>query len=108
MPHFGRRKVRAEQLRHAGKVAVRHDCYAFDLLVVVADKVHVRGEAAEVLPSRKALRMNQYAFEFGVVGEIAIDSSAETAEILFAQRSAGFEQAASNLKCNTSSHKVCT
>ncbi len=47
MPHFGRREVLAQPFRHAGKRTVRHDGNAFDLLVVVADGVHVRSEAAE-------------------------------------------------------------
>lgn len=65
-------------------MAVRHYGHAFDLLVVLADKLHMRGESAEVLPSGKSLRMNQHATKFCMVREIGIDSTAEIAEVLLA------------------------
>src|SRR5450631_4746245 len=53
VPHFGRGEVLGQRFPDAGDRAVRHDGQAFDLLVVTADEVHVRGESPEVLPPGK-------------------------------------------------------
>lgn len=90
VPYFGGRKVFATR-GYIGDRAVGDDCHAFDLLVVLTDKVQVRGESPEALPAGKFLGMNQHAVQFGVLSEIGIDRNAETAEILFAERRVGLE-----------------
>ena len=73
MPDFGRREVLAKGLRNAGHMTVRHDGYAFDLPVVLPNKVHVGGEAPEVFPSGEALGTDHHAVEIGVIGEVGVD-----------------------------------
>ena len=44
----------AKRLAYCGDWAIRDDGHALNLLVVIADKMHVRGETSKTLPSRES------------------------------------------------------